>query len=68
MIRKVRKIILVMLMMLISYNHVCYADVVSTREMFSPLSLLSALFCLVILLIYASSFFVFKIDFDCYLL
>lgn len=60
MIRKVRKIILLTLMMLISYNHVCYADVISPREMLSPLSLLSALFCLVILLIYASSFFMFK--------
>lgn len=60
MIRKVRKIILVMLMMLISYNHVCYADGISTRAMISPISLLGALFCLVILLIYASSFFVFK--------
>ena len=49
MIRKVRKIILVMLMMLISYNHVCYADGISTRAMISPISLLGALYCLVIL-------------------
>ena len=56
----IKKILLVMLISFISYSQVCYADGITVRAMFSPVSFLGAAFCMVILLVYALSFFALK--------
>lgn len=57
MIRKIKKILLIMLIFILTYNHFCYADGISTRALTAPISLMGGFISVFVLSIYAITYF-----------
>ncbi|MBR3614469.1 MAG: hypothetical protein IKL55_04760 [Clostridia bacterium] len=57
---KVKKIFIIMLVLWLSCNQVCYADVITTRQILTPISVVAGTICAVVLVMYAICFFIFK--------
>ena len=57
MIRKIKKILLLMLIFVLTYNHFCYADIISTRAMTGSVSLMGGFLAAFVFAIYATTYF-----------